>query len=206
MNLPAKIVVGALVGLMLVGCLKAPPVPVDKFYRLPDPHRDALRSGADNWGSLVYVSVLQANGLHTERAVLFSEDRHAVSLERYHYHHWVDGPPKLVQEYLAASLRRALPGILVLTEREGRADLVVSGKVKRFEHHVPGGEGPGKVMVALELRASRGDGAGPLWVKDYQSSEDVQESNMAATVDAFGVAVSSIVDAFLAELGSALSR
>ena len=77
----------------LAGCAKPPPVPVDQFYRLPSPGSAAALPN-EPWGAAVYVRALRAYGLHTERAILFSEDAHAVSLERYHYRHWIAGPPE----------------------------------------------------------------------------------------------------------------
>lgn len=199
------VVAGFLVALVLTGCAKAPPVPVDRFYRLPEPSVAALGADRTRWGQLVHVRALQADGLHTERAVLFSEDVQAVSLVRYHYHHWVDGPPRLVQDYVATSLRQAVPSALILTEPDGRPDVVVSGKVKRFEHHVPLGKGEGRAMVALELRVSRASGSAPVWVKDYQAVVDVRGVGMTATINAFGQAMSDIVSAFVADASSALA-
>ncbi len=201
-----SLLIAALLVVQAAGCAKAPPVPVDKFYRLPEPKALKVEAEASPWGKLVYVSALQATGLHTERAILFSEDAHAVSLSRYHYHHWVDGPPRLVQDYLAASLRRAVPSVLVLTEPDGRPDVTISGKIKRFEHQVPRGKGNGKAVVVLELRVIRSRSGDPLLVKDYRAAVDVSGVGMTSTANAFGAAVANVMTRFIADAGAALAR
>ena len=115
--------------LLAAGCVKAPPVPPDQFYRLPEPVSDQVTKLVQ-WRGLVLVTALRSDGLHTERALVFSEDAGALSLARYHYHHWIDGPPKLVQEYVASRIRAAASEAMVITERAGRPEIVVSGKVK----------------------------------------------------------------------------
>ncbi|MGK0173051.1 MAG: ABC-type uncharacterized transport system auxiliary subunit [Gammaproteobacteria bacterium] len=194
----------ALVG-GLAGCAKSPPVPVDRFYRLPEPPPLAVLPGADAWGKMVAVASLRSVGLHTERAVVFSEDAAAVMLERYHYHHWVDNPPRLLQDYLVARLRHALTNALVMGELEGRADTVVAGRVKRFEHHIDAKGSHGRALVMVELRVTRAGARKPVLIRDYEVSTAVSGAGMPATAQAFGEAVDAITAAFYKDATTALS-
>lgn len=193
----------------LAACSQTPPVPVDQFYRLPEPapyEHPGAQTASQRWGTQVFVNIFRGDGLHTERAVVYSEDSAAVALRRYHYHHWVDDPPRLIEDYLTSRLRTLLPNILVLTEPNGRPATVVSGRVRRFDHHVPNEKSFGRALVTLELQLSRGDDRTPLFVKEYRASPDVSGQEMTAAASAFGQAVESIVREFLTDAETALAQ
>ena len=85
---------------ILTSCVKQPPLPTDHYYRLP-----ALQGINTDQEIIDSISVInfQADGLYRERAILYSENK--VEIKQYHYHHWVDSPNRLLQEYLAERLR-----------------------------------------------------------------------------------------------------
>ena len=85
----------ACVGFVLAGC-GAPPVPDDHFYRLGEVSSTQKFAQPLIDGKLL-VEMPLAAGIRRERAILYSEDPAHVELRRYHYHHWEDQPPRLLQ-------------------------------------------------------------------------------------------------------------
>ena len=188
------------------GCGHAPTVPSDTFYRLPSspsaPAPGQSGSGARTklpWVGLVAVEPLRADGVHRERALVYSEDVGALSLSRYHYHFWVDPPPALLRDYLARRLRAAAPTATVLPESGTRPDISIGGRVRRFDHlrgSVPGGE---QAVVDLELRVQEAGARLPALVRDYTARAPVRGGGMIVVVEAFGAAVERIVSDFLSD-------
>jgi len=154
---------------------------------------------------MVAVVPLRGVGLHAERAVVFSDDAAAVMLERYHYHHWVDNPPRLLQDYLVARLRRTLSNAMVMGELEGRADTVVAGRVKRFDHHIDAKGSHGRALVSVELRVTRAGARQPALIRDYEANTAVSGEGMPAMAKAFGEAVNAITAAFYKDATTALA-
>ena len=192
-----RLLVLALITVLLSACAGLARVPEDRFYRLatPEPahHLD--------WPAVtrsVVVQPLEADGLYTERAIIFSEDPGHRVLQQYHYHFWLDAPGRLLQDYVAAYLRASGLAGRVSAEYSGApADYVVSGRVRRFERLLDG-EG-GQVVVALQLRLLPPDSDSPLVAGQYQAAKP-DGGSLAGSVEAFERALDSILAEFVGDV------
>ena len=165
---------------VLSACSPAPPVPDDHYYGLPDPIGNAAQLAPDG---IILVHSFEANGLHRERAVIFSEDEQGLELRQHHYHFWQDAPPRLLQHQLVALLRTGSAARMVVSDPEIEADLTISGRVVRWERQL--GVAETTARVALELRLDRGESRQPVLVRTY-----------SADVAAGGIEVRDSIGAF----------
>jgi ABC-type uncharacterized transport system auxiliary subunit len=191
----------ALLGLALVGCTSAPPVPDDSFYRLQMPELEAGRP----LDAVLAVGELGSDALHGERAMLYSSDpRHAV-LQQYHYHFWADPPPRLLRDYLVAYLRKADFARVVTRYEPGvAADYVVSGRIWRFEQLIEGDAS--EAVVRLEIQVDRARGGHPLLLREYAASAPAASPAPRDAAVAFGQALEQIATRFLRDLRATLGR
>ena len=193
-----------LVCLMLAtgGCAKAPPVPTDNFYRLPPPQA-GQPLGAPWSGGILLVRQLRADGLHSDRALLYSDDAQGLLLKRYAYHLWVDPPPKLVQQQLAAYLRAIGAARMVMTVADAAPALIVSGRITRFERQE---EKTGVVVhVGLELRLEDDHGR-PLLQNDYHADLPAADAGIMATVNTIDKGLNRIYAEFAGDAAKVLSQ
>jgi cholesterol transport system auxiliary component len=192
-----------LVGTVLIsGCASRTSVPDDHFYQLPGilPVKifdDYLINGT------VAMAPLHSDGLHGERAILYIDSNLPLELHRYHYHHWTESPPRLVQESLLKYLResRLAPNV-VRYDPGGQVDGVIKGTLLHFER-ITGQEGI-KVEVALELEYSN-QKLHQSWHKEYNVTLPVKNSSLHSTVEGFGSALQQIFNAFTQDLMSDLT-
>jgi ABC-type uncharacterized transport system auxiliary subunit len=183
----------------LVSCGRVPQVPTDHYYRLtPRPETvDRMRLTEVP----VVVEAFLAEGLYNDRAVLYSSDEHASELQQHHYYFWYTSPPRMLRDYLIQVLRNAdvAPVILDTGAEEYPR---ISGKLLEFERRQsPAGS---TAEVALELRV---DGPGsplPLLLRQYRSSETINDKDMTSVVSGFNSAVDRIYREFIGDLATAL--
>ena len=183
--------------LILTGCVNQPPLPTDHYYRLP-PIQGA-NSDKETVNSISVVA-FQADGLYRERAILYSENE--VELKQYHYHHWVDSPNRLLQEYLTDTLRLRKISKLVLTTFEGNSEFIIKGKIKAFEQKII--DNQNIAMVSIELRVDGNDQSFPILYKQYTETVNSEESSMASVINAFGIAINNIYESFYNDLKQVL--
>lgn len=184
------------------GCAKAPPVPTDDFYRLPPPQ--AAQHEASPWtDGVIVVRVLRADGLHSDRALLYTDDAQGLMLKRYAYHLWVDPPPKMVQQQLAAYLRAIGAGRMVMTSIDAVPDLVVKGRIERFERQVQESGVTTHVELQLQLEDRRGK---PLLLKDYTADVPAADDGIMATVNAIDKGLNRIYAQFAGDVAKALNQ
>ena len=173
--------------LCLSACGSAPPVPVDRFYRLwPVSVQPQSKAG---WGTLV-VQPFHAESLYAERPIVYSDAGSLRQLRQYHYHLWLYPPAQLVREHLATSLGAQLD----LPGDQGPADFL-EGRVLRFERVVSGRSA--KAVVALELRLIRN--GKPVVRGIYQAEQAVSEDSMDSFAVAMEQALGKIYAEFMAE-------
>lgn len=183
------------------GCAKAPPVPTDNYYRLGEPAVEQALDRALTEGAIL-VRPLQSDGVHSERALLYTDDDRGISLKRYSYHLWVDPPPRLIQSQLIQYLRAARVAPLVVNELDDEPALLVSGRLKRFERE----QRQDKVIahVALELRLDDNRGR-LLLLRDYRAELPVADQSVEGTVNALDAGLNGIFAEFLADAVAALA-
>ena len=200
--MPAKAGIQFLLLLSLTGCFgSSPPIPADFYYRL-QPSAPAQRLDAPRVG-LIVVDRPGAPTVYTARDIAYSDAAPHLRLQHYHYHHWVDPPPQLLQQALVDYLRAANVA-RVVTSEPGRQPPAwrVSGVVRRFDRQR--GEAGWQAAVSLELRADPVGGNKPPLVRQYDVVVDAQGADMDATVQAFAKATGTLFDRFLADFSAAL--
>ena len=193
-----RLAAAALGSLLLAGCMSAPPVPDDHFYRLPPAQVTALP--APLFKGVLAVDRPRSDDLHGERAMLFVRAERPLELNRYHYYFWVDTPPHLIQEQLRLTLQSAGVAARVVRADGGPApDVVLRSRLVRFERVLR--KGGAYASVALEFSVARANGE-PGWSKAYADVEPAQGDDVHATVQAFGVALQRIYGRLLHDLAS----
>jgi ABC-type uncharacterized transport system auxiliary subunit len=195
---PAAILSAVLLG--VTGCGSAPPVPVERYYRIAVPAPKAL--SAPVLPGLLAVAPLQSDGLHSERALLYADQGQPRELRRYHYHHWADSPPRLLQEQLVAYLRQARAAATVLPDDPRLlAEYRVVGRLVRFERLNDAERA--LAAVELELGLERKGSARPVWLHQYRAEMPARDGSVAAVAEAFEQAVGDVYGRFLSDLEAA---
>lgn len=196
-------VVSVLLALALAGCFgSSPPVPDDQFYRLPV-GVPAQRHDVPALDGVVMVERPRATAVHAVRALAYSEDEQQLRLSHYHYHHWADPPPMLLQQALVDFLR-ASNLVTTVTADAGRLELDyrISSVLRRFERQKTADGW--KAAVTLELRADAARGDRPLLLREYAALAPIRGERMEDTVQAFGAASQDVFTRFVADLSRAL--
>ena len=184
----------------LVACGQTPQVPTDHYYRLTplSGSVDKRRLTEDP----IVVEVFLAEGLYNDRAVLYSSDEHASELQQHHYYFWYTSPPRMLRDYLIQVLRNA-DGAPVIMDTGAKGHLRISGKLVEFERRQT--RAGSTVNVALELRLDGPDAERPLLLRQYRTSEAINDKDMTAVVSGFNSAVDRIYREFLGDLATALN-
>lgn len=171
---------------LLLGACSPPPVPDVTYYRMPPAPAPAR---ADKPLSVLPIEVetFRTEGLYAEQAVLYATTPDAGALRAYHYQLWSDPPSRALQERLTSRLRDS--GIAPLVSDRLPASvqaLRVQGRILRFER-VKRAQGA-VASVAFEMRVEQGTGE-PLLEQRYAAEQPAADDSMAATVNAFAMAV-----------------
>jgi ABC-type uncharacterized transport system auxiliary subunit len=187
-----------LITLLLSACGSIKPVPEDRFYRLAEiPAQEPLAQPL--LPGVLAVGTIETPGIYSERAILYSEQDRPTELLRYHYHAWIDAPPRLIQDHLALFLRgAAVAPTVVIDNGQAEWNYLLTGRLRRFEREM---DGTGSsVAVAIEYRLLERGGSQPLWVKDYTAQEPVSGETVNDAVQAFSAALNRIDTELLADL------
>jgi ABC-type uncharacterized transport system auxiliary subunit len=203
--IPAKAGIQCLVGTVLLltaACSAAPPLPDDLYYRL-QLAPPAQRFDTPRVAGPIVVDRPSAASVYTSRDLAYSDSPPHLHVSHYHYHHWVDPPPQLLQQELADFLRSANLASNVTTEA-GRLPVSyrISGIVRRFERQKTASGW--QVAVALELRAEPADRKRPLLLQQYDTVLAAEGDGIEDTVRAFSKATGSLFDRFVSDVGKAL--
>jgi ABC-type uncharacterized transport system auxiliary subunit len=183
----------------LAGCSQ-PRVPEDNFYRLtiaPPRHMDTpLIPG------IVEVSRFVADGLVSQRAIVYSQAAEANVAQAYHYDLWIEPPTSLLQNALVDYLRAAgAAGTVVTPELRAEPDAILSGHIRRFEHVRGGAGGSVRVSLDLSLRERKSDKL--LLVKSYEAERPVGDSQLQTVAREMSAAVEDIYGRLLRDLAVA---
>jgi ABC-type uncharacterized transport system auxiliary subunit len=189
--------------LLAVAACAQPPIPSDTFYRLdvPDP---APVGGAPVFDGVVEVRPLDADGLASERALIYSEPG-TPTLRQYNYHIWVEAPTEAVQRELTDHLRASgLFGKVVTPRFRVRPDLEIQGRIARLEQSLED-SGAARVVAEIELGAQRtGRGLGLVMLETYRVERPAANASPTAAAEALRDAVGEIFARFTADLAARL--
>ena len=202
MELRVKLpLLSVLLSCMLVACGSQPPVPEDRFYRLPDIQLEQTNKKpvSIKLSKSVKLERIHTEGLYQERAILYIDNNYPLELRRYHYHHWLNTPADMVSEHFLSYLRSAFParkvGRYIAEQQAG--DCRIGGKLIRFERIMNSGNPI--ASVALELWLDRGDHR-HVFTKEYSINEQTKDGSMHATAVAFGKALEQTYEKFIQDL------
>ena len=183
-----RVIAGIFILLLIAGCAGSSPIPRDHFYRLPDP---TLQSEPVQivLGD-IFVEQFITDGLHRERAILYTNDPLSIELGQYHYHHWIDSPTRLIRDQLIQFLRVSNVASRVYDTPDVSAGLHIYGKIRRFERQH--NEASDSIIVSLDLRVMQSGLESPLLLKLYTEQIDFEGQSMNKAVVAFAEALSII--------------
>ena len=173
---------------LTAACSGNPPVPEDRFYRLPVPTAAEGVSGLAT--GPIFVEQFIADGVHRERAIVYARNRASTELLQYHYQYWIDSPTRLVRDHLADYLRAGNAAGLVSSAPDVQAELSIFGRIRHFEFVE--GSGGGEAVVGLEFRVDRLGHDTPLLIRVYEERSDSADDSMNGAVAAFGAALTRI--------------
>ena len=181
--------------LVLSACGSAPPAPEDNYYRL-----QATFAGSNMTNPLpgsIEIDRFVADGLTSERGLVYSDARTPNQVKAYHFHFWIKPPTVMVRDELVSFLREARVAKAVVTpELRVDADYVLTGKIEHLEQVT--GQSERTVMeIELGLRSAR-DGK-LMFLKTYRQ-ENASAKGVAAAVDSLNTALSIVFADFVSDL------
>lgn len=196
MMLPRILLIALVV--VLGACAGLKPVPVDRYYRLPE-LRSSEYPDQKLSNGVLYVSLLETDGLHRERAMVYTDNMLGLELRQYHYQHWIDTPPRMIRDHLVSYLRAINAAPTVVTSVDPYPQLEISGKLRRFDRVIS--DADNAVTVALELQAEM-DGE-LIHIADYSATEQVSGESVEDAVAAFNGALVSCFEQFVKDVNTA---
>ncbi len=188
--------------LLIGACSSAPPVPEDRYYRLPDPNPAAqiplLKEGS------IFVERFLADGIYQDRAIAYSKQSSPDVVLQHHYSFWLDSPSKMLQVQLETYLRKEHAAALVTDVPWAHAGLSIYGRIRRLDRVL--GPGSAEVRVALEFNVRQGGRDEPLLVKEYKASAKAADRSVQSSVAAFGTALSDIYSRLVKDIRGRLDQ
>ena len=185
--------------LALAGCSQ-PPVPRDQFFRLAG-SAPAQSFHTPPIEGTVAVERLRADGLVSQRPILFSTREWPNRLEQHNYQYWVESPPEMLSLALLDYLRAAnLAADAADAGARRPAGCRLSGTLRRLEHVTAPGA-PSLAVIEIELILERINDRAELLHRTYRAEQAAADVDMRATTEAFGRAL----DALLARLADDLA-
>ncbi|MCC7166673.1 MAG: membrane integrity-associated transporter subunit PqiC [Rhodospirillales bacterium] len=185
-----------LLGFILAACAQ-PDIPNDQYYRLSAKAAVSVASAARS--GVIEVDRFAADGVTGERALVYSRSDSPNVLRQYHYHYWVEAPPRLIQEQVLAALREAkLAGSVVTPELRANADYRLKGRIRRFEQVLAGGTATASVEIETALVSLR-DGK-VVALATYREEDRAADESPAAAVAAFDRALARLFGRLIGDL------
>ncbi len=183
--------------LLLGACVASPPPPKEVFYRFLPIETQPLPAPA--LGGSVRVERLKAEGILSERALLFSQAHSTGKLEQYRYHHWSEPPAHLLTQGLIHYLQdmQAADKVIAADIRTEVA-YSIDGDVLRLERILD--DGTDRVVLELALRLQQFSNRELVLQKRYLETVDVESDNMTDVINAFSQARQRIYISFAEDL------
>jgi ABC-type uncharacterized transport system auxiliary subunit len=199
MRAPVRIaLLGNLAALALSACALRP-TPQDAFYRLElVPPARVLEQPV--LAGVLEVGALRADPLTGGRAMLYRSSTTSTQVHRLPYSYWSDSPTAMLQAELAAYARAAGVALEVVTPAaRTHPDFAVSGTILRLERIR--GDAP-RVLIEIELSVVERQTRKLLLFEVYREEQLAVGTGVEDTVAAFGLGLTRIFDAFVADLAA----
>ena len=183
----------------IAACSGPGPAPNDHYYRLPPVSADADQ--IPFMDGVVFVEQLIADGIYRERSIIYSEDPEGIELNRYHYHHWVDTPSRLIRDHFINYLRTSHFASQIVSVPEIPAQLSIYGRINQFERRIT--NSGVSVAVGLEFRVNTESSEIPVLLKEYSRIEKISDDSMSVSVNAFARLLGSIYAELIEDIRAA---
>jgi ABC-type uncharacterized transport system auxiliary subunit len=189
-------ILGASIAALLSACALAP-TPEDAFYRLEvSPPANSVE--APILQGTLEVDAFRTDPLTSGRAMLYRNEGTPSRVHRLPYTFWMDAPAAMLQREAAEYLRAAGVALRVVTpSARTNADYALVGTIVRLEQIRSAAP---SVVIELELALVERGSRNLLQHGVYSEEVAATKSDVAGTVDAFGRALSSILERFVADL------
>lgn len=196
MSLMIKLVI-CLATLVLAGCQSMPPVPSDRYYRLEAVQGDA--SARTILNETLYVAPLRADGLYIERSMLYAPVAQPRELQQYHYQHWSEPPPVLLQEHMRASLEAMAVAPHVTTIASGSGSgFLLNGRILRMEKIIDGDNT--RAVISLHFVLQRKKTSELLLERSYNVEQVINDNTQHGYVLACEVVLKKIYAKFAEDI------
>ena len=160
------------------------PPPEEHFYRLPDLAGNKIQQRFDT----IYLRNIMAEGIYNERAILYVKDDSPLEVRRYHYHHWLNTPGKLIHEQFKGYLATTGLARQVVSQRMVGQNLEITMHMRNFERLMGASS---RVLVELDVEVYVPQKSKSVLSKTYRL-ESSAGSSMHDTAAAFGQVLSSL--------------
>jgi len=188
---------------LLSACASAPPVPEDHYYRLQAVHAGEA-STTKLFKGTIEVERFVADGLTSERSLVYSTQGKPNEVKAYHYHFWIKPPTVMLRDELVSFLRVARVADKVVTpELRVQAEYALTGKIKHLEQVVVAkgqSQSSGRTLLEVELGLRRPNDGKLLFLKSYRQENATGDGGIGAAVDSLNTALSIVYADFLADL------
>ena len=186
------------VGLLTSACGGAPPVPEDNFYRLQAVYAAEPLSARALPGT-IEVDRFVADGLTSERPIVYSEAGKPNQVKAYHYDFWIKPPTVMLRDELVSILRAAKKSDSVVTpEMRVSAEYALTGKIKHLEQVVM--QSGYRTILEIELGLRKPGTGKLLFLETYRLENDASGPSVAAAVDSLNTALSIVYSDFLSSV------
>ncbi len=184
----------------LSACASAPPVPEDHFYRLQAVYADESLANKPLAGT-IEVERFVADGLTSERPIVFSEMDKPNIVKAYHYHFWIKPPTVMLRDELVSFLRASkISDAVVTPEMRVNADYALTGKIKHLEQ-VRAKEQT-RTLLEMEIGLRRPSDGKLLFLDSYKVENIAGGVGVATAVESLNTALSIIYSDFLSHISN----
>jgi|TARA_B110000037_G_scaffold86769_1_gene102849 cholesterol transport system auxiliary component len=187
----------ATVGL-LTACGSAPPVPEDQYYRLQAIYASEPLTTKPLAGT-IEVDRFVADGLTSERAIVYSDIQKPNQVRAYHYDFWIKPPTVMLRDELVSFLRKSkISDAVVTPEMRVNAEYALTGKIKHLEQVKM--ESGYRTILEVELGLRHPNTGKLLFLDTYRLENDASGSSVGAAVKSLNTALSIIYSEFLTSI------
>ncbi len=183
---------------LLVACGSAPPVPEDQYYRLQAIYASEPLTTKPLAGT-IEVDRFVADGLTSERAIVYSDIQKPNQVRAYHYDFWIKPPTVMLRDELVSFLRKSkISDAVVTPEMRVNAEYALTGKIKHLEQVKM--ESGYRTILEVELGLRHPNTGKLLFLDTYRLENDASGSSVGAAVKSLNTALSIIYSEFLTSI------
>jgi len=180
------LLIAVAMGAHLISCRSTPPI---RSYQ-PEVARGQLDAPSEKASDVVLaVEDFSANAAYNEQRIVYRTD--GVQINYYHYHRWAAPPGLLVSDMLQQVYLETNQFQSVIGGFDSRADVVLGGRVVRFEEYDTS-EDDWQAQVVLEMRLRAASTGDLLWDKQWTESIDLDDQSPVGVARGVGIVLTQI--------------